>query len=237
MCLENFSLPFTSRFRKGQRMYSRVFAIALLAAGIIQAQEPAARSAAPKSPAPRVLVAGENPAIRLLDKEGGKAISNANFWRVEWSPVGAGAVCFLTVNAPGQENLRIAIYDDKKVLDYVTTELMSSLMKTFNEPAYTPVKGTITQTNEGSTERKETCKSDRYNVSWGFVEVLPDRVTILANDAVAPAQIDVAQAQQLLDHGRELWSNAGDSEEKYAEAQHVIREAEAKLASAENKAS
>jgi hypothetical protein len=145
-------------------MYSRVFAIALLAAGIIQAQEPAARSAAPKPPAPRVLVAGENPAIRLLDKEGGKAISNANFWRVEWSPVGAGAVCFLTVNAPGQENLRIAIYDDKKVLDYVTTELMSSLMKTFNEPAYTPVKGTITQTNEGSTERKETCKSDRYNV-------------------------------------------------------------------------
>jgi hypothetical protein len=145
-------------------MCLRVAAIALLAAGIVQTQEPAAPSAAPKPPAPKVLVAGENPAIRLLDKEGGKAISNANFWRVEWSPVGAGAVCFITVNAPGEENLRIAIYDDKKVLNYVTTELMSSLMKTFNEPAYTPVKGTITQTNEGATERTETCKSDRYNV-------------------------------------------------------------------------
>ena len=38
---------------------------------------------------------------------------------------------------PGEDNLRIAIYDDKKVLDYVTTDLMSSLMKTFNDPAYT----------------------------------------------------------------------------------------------------
>jgi F-type H+-transporting ATPase subunit epsilon len=92
-------------------------------------------------------------------------------------------------------------------------------------------------TLHGASGGENTAKSDRYNVSWGFVEVLPDRVTILANDAIAPAQIDVAQAQQLLDHGRELWSNAGDSEEKYAEAQHVIREAEAKLASAENKAS
>src|SRR5246127_4758072 len=30
-----------------------------------------------------------------------------------------------------------------------------------------------------------------YNVSWGFVEVLPDRVTILANDALRPEEINV----------------------------------------------
>jgi F-type H+-transporting ATPase subunit epsilon len=88
-------------------------------------------------------------------------------------------------------------------------------------------------TLHGASGGENAAKSDRYNVSWGFVEVLPDRVTILANDAIAPAQIDVARAQQQLDHGRELWNNAGDSEEKYAEAQHVIREAEAKLASAQ----
>src|ERR1700684_4238038 len=56
-------------------------------------------------------------------------------------------------------------------------------------------------TLHGASGGENTAKSDRYNVSWGFVEVLPDRVTILANDAIAPAQIDVAQAQQLLDHG------------------------------------
>src|ERR1700738_3330767 len=51
----------------------------------------------------------------------------------------------------------------------------------------------------------------RYNVSWGFVEVLPDRVTILANDAQVPSQIDVDRAKQQLAHGQELWNQAGDS--------------------------
>jgi F-type H+-transporting ATPase subunit epsilon len=72
----------------------------------------------------------------------------------------------------------------------------------------------------------------RYNVSWGFVEVLPDRVTILANDAVLPSQIDVAKVKEQLDHGHKMWNEAGDSEEKYTEAERVINEAEAKLASA-----
>ena len=36
----------------------------------------------------------------------------------------------------------------------------------------------------------------RYNVSWGFVEVLPDRVTILASDALKPEEIDVPRAQE-----------------------------------------
>ena len=41
----------------------------------------------------------------------------------------------------------------------------------------------------------------RYNVSWGFVEVLPGRVTILASDALKPEEIDVQRAQQQLDRG------------------------------------
>ena len=40
-----------------------------------------------------------------------------------------------------------------------------------------------------------------YNVNWGFVEVLPDRVTILASDALKPEEIDVNRAQQQLDRG------------------------------------
>ena len=87
-------------------------------------------------------------------------------------------------------------------------------------------------TLHGASGGENANNSDRYNVSWGFVEVLPDRVTILANDAVAPSAIDVPAAQKQLDHGHELWNQAGDSEEKYAEAEQVINEAEAKLASA-----
>ena len=74
-----------------------------------------------------------------------------------------------------------------------------------------------------------------YNVSWGFVEVLPDRVTILASDALKPEEIDVDRARQQLDRGLKLWNEAGESEEAYDQALHVIAEAEAKLATAEEK--
>lgn len=72
----------------------------------------------------------------------------------------------------------------------------------------------------------------RYNVSWGFVEVLPDRVTILANDALKPEEIDVHRAEEQRERGEKEWKEAGDSEDKYTEALRVISEAEAKLASA-----
>ena len=74
-----------------------------------------------------------------------------------------------------------------------------------------------------------------YNVNWGFVEVLPDRVTILANDALRPQEIDVNRANQQLDQGHKLWNEAGDSEEAYDHALAVIAEAESKIATAAEK--
>ena len=75
----------------------------------------------------------------------------------------------------------------------------------------------------------------RYNVSWGFAEVLPDRVTILANDALKPEEIDVQRAEEQLDRGLQMWREAGESEAAYDEALRVIAEAEAKMASAAQK--
>jgi F-type H+-transporting ATPase subunit epsilon len=75
----------------------------------------------------------------------------------------------------------------------------------------------------------------RYNVSWGFVEVLPDRVTILASDALKPEEIDVPRANEQLERGHKQWDQAGDSEDAYTEALRVIAEAEAKLATAAEK--
>ena len=79
-------------------------------------------------------------------------------------------------------------------------------------------------------------ETTRYNVSWGFVEVLGDRVTILANDALKPEEIDVTRAEQQLERGEKMWSEAGESEEAYDEALHTISEAEAKISSATEKA-
>jgi F-type H+-transporting ATPase subunit epsilon len=72
----------------------------------------------------------------------------------------------------------------------------------------------------------------RYNVSWGFVEVLGDRVTILASDALKPEEIDVVRAKDQLVRGQKEWNEAGDSADAYTEALTVIAEAEAKLSSA-----
>lgn len=72
----------------------------------------------------------------------------------------------------------------------------------------------------------------RYNVSWGFVEVLPNRVTILASDALKPGEIDLPRAEQQLDRGLNQWKQAGESVEAYEEALRVISEAEAKIVSA-----
>jgi F-type H+-transporting ATPase subunit epsilon len=75
----------------------------------------------------------------------------------------------------------------------------------------------------------------RYNVNWGFVEVLPDRVSILAESALKPEEIDTARAQEQLDRGHKMWNEAGEDAEKYEEANRKIAEAESKLESAGSK--
>ena len=71
-----------------------------------------------------------------------------------------------------------------------------------------------------------------FFVAWGFVEVLPERVTILAETALHPEEIDTAEAQQELAHSQELWNQAGDDQAKYDEANAAARVAEEKLAAA-----
>lgn len=72
----------------------------------------------------------------------------------------------------------------------------------------------------------------RYFVAWGFVEVLPDRVTILAESAVKPEAINAPEARQELERGQKMWNDAGDESKRYKEANNVIHEAEERIASA-----
>ena len=60
-----------------------------------------------------------------------------------------------------------------------------------------------------------TAGDQMFFVAWGFVEVLPERVTILAETALHPEEIDVAEAQQELAHCAEAvergWRRPGTS--------------------------
>jgi F-type H+-transporting ATPase subunit epsilon len=75
----------------------------------------------------------------------------------------------------------------------------------------------------------------KFFVAWGFVEVLPERVTILAETALKPEEIDKAEAQSELEAGQKHWNEAGDDAVKYEYANAEMREAEEKLASAEGR--
>ena len=80
-----------------------------------------------------------------------------------------------------------------------------------------------------------TSGDQTFFVAWGFVEVLPERVTILAETALHPDQIDVGEAEQELQLSDKLWHEAGDDGEKYDEANAIRRQAEEKIASAQGK--
>jgi F-type H+-transporting ATPase subunit epsilon len=80
-----------------------------------------------------------------------------------------------------------------------------------------------------------TSGDKKFFVAWGFVEVLPERVTILAETALPPEEIDRAAAEVELQQGQKMWSEAGDDGAKYGEANALTREAEARLASSEGK--
>ena len=80
-----------------------------------------------------------------------------------------------------------------------------------------------------------TSGDQKFFVAWGFVEVLPERVTILAETAMHPEEIDRAHAEAELKRGQEMWNHAGDNAAKYDEANEITREAEEELASAEGK--
>lgn len=80
-----------------------------------------------------------------------------------------------------------------------------------------------------------TSGDQKFFVAWGFVEVLPERVTILAENAMHPNEIDRAEAEKELQEGHKLWDEAGDDGEKYDEANAIMRQAEEKIASSEGK--
>jgi F-type H+-transporting ATPase subunit epsilon len=77
-----------------------------------------------------------------------------------------------------------------------------------------------------------TSGDQKFFVAWGFVEVLPERVTILAETALRPDEIDQGEATQQLETGEKMWQEAGDDAANYDYANATIREAEEKLASA-----
>jgi F-type H+-transporting ATPase subunit epsilon len=66
------------------------------------------------------------------------------------------------------------------------------------------------------------------SVAWGFAEVLQDKVTILAETAERPEEIDVARAQQAKERAEQLLKS-NDPELNYDRTQDDLKRAETRL--------
>ncbi len=60
-------------------------------------------------------------------------------------------------------------------------------------PGHTPL---LTTLRIGEMRYRNGAKVERMVLSWGFAEVLPDRVIVLAERGVLPSEIDIAAAQR-----------------------------------------
>jgi len=98
-------------------------------------------------------------------------------------------------------------------------------------PGHAPL---ITELAVGVITYKASGTAHTLSVCWGFAEVLPDKVTILAEAAERPHEIDVERAQKAKDRAEQrLKSN--DVEVDYTRAEDALQRAETRLNVAKEK--
>jgi F-type H+-transporting ATPase subunit epsilon len=97
-------------------------------------------------------------------------------------------------------------------------------------PGHAPL---ITELAVGEITYKTGADTKRLAVAWGFAEVLPQKVTILAETAERAEEIDVARAQAARQRAEEALRSAGA--EGNTEAHAALQRAKARLEVAGNK--
>jgi F-type H+-transporting ATPase subunit epsilon len=98
-------------------------------------------------------------------------------------------------------------------------------------PGHAPL---ITELAVGVITYRMRSETHTLSVAWGFAEVLPDKVTILAETAERPQEIDVARAQKAKERAEQrLKSN--DLQTDYTRAEDALQRAETRLKVAEKK--
>jgi len=98
-------------------------------------------------------------------------------------------------------------------------------------PGHAPL---ITELAVGVITYKANGATHTLSVAWGFAEVLQDKVTILAETAERPQEIDVERAQKAKDRAEQrLKSN--DLKVDYTRAEDALQRAETRLNVAKEK--
>jgi F-type H+-transporting ATPase subunit epsilon len=98
-------------------------------------------------------------------------------------------------------------------------------------PGHAPL---ITELGVGEIVYRENATEQRLAVAWGFAEVLPDKVTILAESAERPSEIDVDRARKSKDRAEKMLTS-GDINVDVERALDSLHRAETRIDVSQNK--
>jgi F-type H+-transporting ATPase subunit epsilon len=92
-------------------------------------------------------------------------------------------------------------------------------------PGHAPL---ITELSVGEITYRQDGQPHYLSVAWGFAEVLPTKVTILAEAAERPEEIDVARAQEARERAQERLKSQDPSTD-YERALYALKRADVRL--------
>src|SRR5205807_7069489 len=98
-------------------------------------------------------------------------------------------------------------------------------------PGHAPL---ITELGAGEINYRSGGQAHRFAVAWGFAEVLPDRVTVLAETVERAGEINIFRAQDDLKQADESLKSA-NTEEASAAANAKMSRAQARIEVAQKK--
>ena len=122
---------------------------------------------------------------------------------------------------------------EKKVVDTAATEAQIPGKNGYLGvlPGHAPL---ITELAVGEVTFHAGAEEQRLAVAWGFAEVLPDKVTILAETAERPSEIDVDRARKSKEHAEQLLTS-GDPNIDVERTLDSLHKAETRLQVAEKR--
>ncbi len=92
-------------------------------------------------------------------------------------------------------------------------------------PGHAPL---ITELDVGEISYRRDSVTEHLAVAWGFAEVLPEKVTILAETAERAEEIDIERARQALERAEQRL-RSGDPNLDYPRALLAVRRAQVRL--------
>lgn len=90
----------------------------------------------------------------------------------------------------------------------------------------------ITELSVGEITYRENGREQKLAIAWGFAEVLPNKVTILAETAEHPSEIDVERARQAKQRAEQRLTS-GDTSVDVERALDALQRAETRIEVAE----